>query len=107
VAIAEILQHPRGSEAGEPGAASKAEQCVLDDVVEMMCGAKQFETKSLTLFGEERIAGSTQVSLRSSPLLCPYSKHARYVEGGAQGRDETGVFRRSFAPHAVIEVQDV
>jgi hypothetical protein len=33
------------------------------DVVEMMCGAKQFETKSLTLFGEERVAGSTQVSL--------------------------------------------
>jgi hypothetical protein len=30
-----------------------------------------------------------------------------YFEGSAQGRDETGVFRRSFAPHAVIEVQDV
>ena len=40
MAIAEILQRPRGSEAGEPGAASKTEQCVLDDVVEMMCGVK-------------------------------------------------------------------
>ena len=49
----------------------------LDDVVEMMCGAKQFETKSLTLFGEERIAGSTQVSLRGIPLPFPHSEHAR------------------------------
>ena len=107
MAIAEILQRPRGSEAGEPGAASKTEQCVLNDVVEMMCGAKQFETKSLTLFGEERVASSTQLSLRGIPLPFPHSEHAWYVEGGAQGRDETGVFRRSFAPHAVIEVQDV
>ena len=107
MAVVEFLQHTWGSEAGEPGAASKAEQCVLDDVVEMMCGAKQFETKSLTLFGEERIAGSTQVSFRSIPLLFPGSEYARYVKGGAKGRNETGIFRRSFATHAVIKMQDV
>jgi hypothetical protein len=107
VAIVEFLQHTWGSEAGEPGAASKAEQCVLDDVVEMMCGAKQFETKSLTLFGEERIAGRTQVRLRSIPLPFPHSHYARYIEGGAQGRNETGIIQRSFAPHAVIKMQDV
>ena len=107
MSIAEVLQYSRGSESGEPGAASKAEQRVLDDVVEMMCGAKQFETKSLTLFGEERVASSTQVSLRGIPLPFPHSEHARYVEGGAEGRDETGVRRRSFASHLVIEVQDL
>jgi hypothetical protein len=106
VAIAEILQHPWSSETGEPGAASKTEQRVLDDVVEVMRGAKDFKTETLTLFGKERIAGRTQVSLRSAPLLFPHSEHARYAEGGAQSRDETGVCRRSFTPHAVIEMQD-
>jgi hypothetical protein len=106
VPVAEFLQHTRGSEAGEPGTASKAEQRVLNDVVEMMRGAKKLETEALTLFGEERIAGSTQVRLRSIPLLFPHSNYARHVEGGAQGRNETGIFRRSFAPHAVIKVQD-
>ena len=107
MAVVEFLQHTWGSEAGEAGAASKAEQCVLDDVVEMMCGAKQVEPETLTLFGEERIAGSTQVSFRSIPLLFPGSEYARYVESGAKGRNETGIFRRSFATHAVIKMQDV
>ena len=40
MAIAEILQYTRGGEAGEAGATGKAEQRVLDDVVEMMRGAK-------------------------------------------------------------------
>lgn len=72
----------------------------------MMRSAKQFETKSLTLFGEERVAGRTQVRLRNRPLLFPTSEHTRNAEGDTQGRDKTGVFRRSFAPHAVIKVQD-
>jgi hypothetical protein len=106
VAIAEILQHPRSSETGEPGAASKTEQRVLDDVVEVMRGAKQLETEGRTLLGKKSVAGSTQVSLRSGTLPRPASEHARHPEGGAEGRDETGVFRRSFTPYAVIEMQD-
>ncbi len=106
MAVAEFLERTRSSEAGEPGAACKAEQRVLNDVVEMMRGAKKVETETLKLFGEERIAGSTQVSFRSIPLLFPHSNYARYVESGAQGRDETGIFCRGFAAHAVIEVQD-
>jgi hypothetical protein len=104
VAITEVLQHTRGSKAGEPSASSKAEQRVFDDVAEMMRGAKEIKTENLTLFGEERIARRTQGSLRGIPLPFPHSEHARYFEGGAQGRDETGVFRRNFAAHAVIEM---
>jgi hypothetical protein len=106
VAIAKILQHTRRSEAGEAGATSKPEQRVFDDVVEMMRGAKQFETEGLTLLGKKSVAGSTQISFRSGTLPRPASEHARHPEGGAEGGDETGVFRRSFAPHAVIEMQD-
>jgi hypothetical protein len=106
VAIAKILQHTRRSEACEAGAASKPEQRVFDDVVEMMRGAKQLETEGRTLLGKKSVAGSTQISLRSGTLPRPASEHARHPEGGAEGRDETGVFRRSFTPYAVIEMQD-
>jgi hypothetical protein len=72
----------------------------------MVRGTKDFETDGLALFSEESIASTAKVCLGSGALPHPHAQHARHAERGAEPRDEPRVFRRSFAAHTMIEVQD-
>ena len=83
MAVAELLQDARGGEARQSGATGKPEQRVLDDVIEVMRGAEEFETQKPTLLGEESISGGTQVRLGNGALLSPASERAWHGKGGA------------------------
>ena len=106
MAVAKLLQGPRCSQTGQPSTASEAQQCILDDIVEVVSGTKNFKADSDSLLGEESVAGGAQVCLRSRPLPCALTQRARHAKGGAERVHETSVSRRDFAPDLVIEMEN-
>jgi hypothetical protein len=55
MAVTVGVEHARSGETGQASAAGEAEQHVLDDIIDMMRGAEDFETEVRALMGEESV----------------------------------------------------
>ncbi len=106
VTRAECLPFPRSRQAGEASTARQAHEHGFHDVIQMMGGGDYPQALRRTLLRKEVHAGRTQLGFGGETDCTPLADNARDVKGSAQGLHEARIALRSFASHAVVEVED-